>query len=816
MAVSCLASHPGLDAKRFAGYLVIIAALLLGIAPPSPANAAGPQPECRAMSGLDVCGRFLQEWSKYGSDQADVYVNGLPITAARPEISLNDGKTYDTQWFERSRYEAHPENKAPYDVLLGLLGASLVEGRGVVDPYTKKVRNPADQPFVGIDKPSDADGTTKMWFPETRHSVSGKILQYWQRYGGLAQFGFPLSEQFQEVSATDGKTYPVQYFERNRFEVHPEKQAPYEVELGLLGVQQYQLSPVAADQLPIAPPKGVKSAKDTLVIGISQEPGTVNDQTAINPGIYGALYTNLIGFDHKNNQFGELAWYVPTVENGGAQFVGTGDDRHLQIKYKMRPGMRWSDGVEITSNDVAYAYKSSFDPDYQTNNGFLDPVYNIDNPDKYTVIVNLLSYAQARDLYAKDKDRWSGFAQFVDEKRPVADYNYPRTLEALLAPEHELSKVAPKDQAAQGYFSDPNLLVTSGPFKLERWDRGRQMSLVPNPYYTLTDPPLLKRIIFRFITDHAEMVAQLKSGDIDVSSDFTSPNLEVQQLEQSGLTVISVPGNVWEHIEFNLSKPYFKEVAVRQAIAYAINRQDIVSQISFGKWPVSNGEFPPTIWSSLDNPNFPQSLKDKYPLKHYDYNPALANQMLDQAGWLRGQDGIRAKGGVKLSFNYDTTAATTSFRGQVQQRIQADLRMVGIDARPRDLTRDDLLGDNGVMLRRTFDFAEFAWIFEPDPAGNPYATSDIPTEANGFGGVNFSGYSNPRYDEAYNAAVLELDRSKRAPLLAEMQYIYAQDLPSIPLLIRSNLAVHNPRLMNWDPSAWRVPALYKSATIYFK
>src|SRR5918911_203235 len=114
----------------------------------------------------------------------------------------------------------------------------------------QKARNAADQPFVGIDKPADANGTTKVWFQETRHSVTGKILDYWNKYGGLKQFGFPLSEQFQEISATDGRTYTVQYFERNRFELHPEKAAPYEVELGLLGVQQYKAQPIAADQLP--------------------------------------------------------------------------------------------------------------------------------------------------------------------------------------------------------------------------------------------------------------------------------------------------------------------------------------------------------------------------------------------------------------------------------------------------------------------------------------------------------------------------------------------------------------------------------------
>src|SRR5437867_3354121 len=177
----------------------------------------------RTINGHVVSDRFLQVWSAQGSERDRVYVNGLPITDRRAEVSLGDGKTYDTQWFERARYEAHPENKAPYDVLLGLLAVTLTEGRGTIDPNTKKLRNAADAAFVAVDKPSD---TSTVWFQETRHTLKGKILEYWKKYGGLKQFGFPLSEQFQEISATDGKTYIVQYFERNRFELHPEKAAP--------------------------------------------------------------------------------------------------------------------------------------------------------------------------------------------------------------------------------------------------------------------------------------------------------------------------------------------------------------------------------------------------------------------------------------------------------------------------------------------------------------------------------------------------------------------------------------------------------------
>ncbi len=167
------------------------------------------QEKCRKIAGFDVCGRFLEERGRQGNEQSSVYVNGLPITERRPETSLSDGKVYDIQWFERARYEAHPENSAPNDVLLGLLGASLAEGRGAVDPNTGQVRNPTDKPFVGIDRPADTDGESKAWFLETHHSVSGIIVQYWNRYGGLKQFGYPLSEQFQETSPTDGKTYTV-------------------------------------------------------------------------------------------------------------------------------------------------------------------------------------------------------------------------------------------------------------------------------------------------------------------------------------------------------------------------------------------------------------------------------------------------------------------------------------------------------------------------------------------------------------------------------------------------------------------------------
>ncbi|HEY0070324.1 MAG TPA: ABC transporter substrate-binding protein, partial [Chloroflexia bacterium] len=376
-------------------YTGVIGALLLSSLPAAGVRNAAAAPSAAPIgpNKIEVAGRFLEVWQAAGSEANSVYVNGYPITTRRAEISVDDGKVYDTQWFERARYEAHPENKAPYDVLLGRLGVALSEGRGTLKAGSKtEARSAADQPFVGIDKPADTSAT-KLWFPETRHTLSGKILDTWNKFGGLQQFGYPLSEQFQEVSPTDGKTYTVQYFERNRFELHPEKAAPFDVELGLLGVQQYKLTPIPANELPYAPPANVTSTKDTLVEGSLQEPTTLvglEESTVVASRFTSAItfQDGLVILDDKQNTVPTVAWYVPTLENGGTYYVGTGADRHLVTKFKLRRGIKWADGKEVTSNDAVFAYKFILADPNVVSNQLWKKLSNVDNPDKYTIIYN--------------------------------------------------------------------------------------------------------------------------------------------------------------------------------------------------------------------------------------------------------------------------------------------------------------------------------------------------------------------------------------------------------------------------------------------
>jgi hypothetical protein len=165
-------------------------------------------------TGHNLYGGFRAYWERNGGLQ----VFGFPITEEFSAPS-SDGKTYVQQYFQRARLEWHPENSPPNDIQVGLMGTWLAAGRG----------------FPRIASSAAPPGS--VYFPESGHSL--KLFRaYWERNGGLGIFGYPISEEMQERNPADGKTYTVQYFERNRLEHHPEHAGtPNEVMLGLLGVE---------------------------------------------------------------------------------------------------------------------------------------------------------------------------------------------------------------------------------------------------------------------------------------------------------------------------------------------------------------------------------------------------------------------------------------------------------------------------------------------------------------------------------------------------------------------------------------------------
>lgn len=166
---------------------------------------------CFAVTNQCIGGQFLERWRTSGG----LAVNGYPLSAEFRQ-PLEDGRTYLVQYFERVRLEYHPDNAPPQDVQLGQFGRSILAG-------VNGAPTSAVSPRKGL-----------IHFAETQHNVAPDFFAYWQANGGLAQFGYPLTEEFTQ-QLSDGKSYTVQYFERARFERHPENAAPYNILLGQFG-----------------------------------------------------------------------------------------------------------------------------------------------------------------------------------------------------------------------------------------------------------------------------------------------------------------------------------------------------------------------------------------------------------------------------------------------------------------------------------------------------------------------------------------------------------------------------------------------------
>lgn len=188
-----------------------------------PAIASAEESQYFPETKKTLSGKFLQYWREHGG----LPIYGYPITDAQPEVDPETGKTFLTQWFERNRFEYHPENAGTkYEILMGLLGKDLKRDVLGSDPAFVRFNSL-------IDPASPPD--QQVYFTETGHNLRGLFYKYWRENGGLEQFGYPISEPYMDTLNFGGVGVFIQWFERARFEYHPGNNPPYIIQLGLLG-----------------------------------------------------------------------------------------------------------------------------------------------------------------------------------------------------------------------------------------------------------------------------------------------------------------------------------------------------------------------------------------------------------------------------------------------------------------------------------------------------------------------------------------------------------------------------------------------------
>lgn len=400
----------------------------------------------------------------------------------------------------------------------------------------------------------------------------------------------------------------------------------------------------------------------------------------------------------------------------------------LTYRFKLRPDVRWHDGKPFTSRDVAFSILSAWKKYHSRGRTVFAYAEEVDASDPLTAVLRL-----------------SRPGPYILKTLQVSEYP--------ILPAHLF---AGTDIRQNPYNLKP---VGTGPFRFVSWDRGSQITLERNPDYWDKPTPYLDRIVTRFLPDATATVTALESGTIDLG---IVPPTDVARLRSEGRINVAKATSTflsYFNIEFNLTRPYFRDVRVRQAIAHAIDREFLAKNIA-GDAIVSTGIIPPGIEEFYET-----GLPD------YPFDIAKANHLLDEAGLKPGSDGVR----LRIFLDSATGASNT----RIGSAIRSTLAKVGIALQPRVADQGEYI--NRVYTRRDFDLSMTGGATGADPV---IGIQRLYWSKNIIDGVAFSNgsrYSNPTVDRLLEAAQVELDLAKRKAYYHQFQQIAMTELPIIPV-----------------------------------
>ena len=485
-------------------------------------------------------------------------------------------------------------------------------------------------------------------------------------------------------------------------------------------------APAAAPAEQAASAPSAEGGKKILRVAYGAEIDTLNALTSQNlTDIEIAMVEGLIMSNDKNTYIPVLAKEIPTTENGG---IVVKDDGAIEMTWKLQEGVKWHDGEEFTSADVCFT---------------LDFIQS----EAGAAVYNQTDYMGIKDCQMPDK-----YTVVFTWDKPSANY---ATLFDTILPKHML-----EGQDILTYDAYNRSPLGTGPFKFAEWKSGEYVRVVKNPdYWRGAEYPKLDEIVFSFIPDPNTRVNALKAGEHDLGQILPNQVKEVEDLQ--GYRVDMVPANSWIIFENSLfterGKKLFGDPNVRKALFHAIDREAIVDGLMEGTVQLANSGISPT--SPYYNPDVPV----------YEYDPAKAAQMLDDAGWAVGADGVREKDGERLSFTIINRSSRPE-RTAIAQAIQAMLKEVGVEVQFEDL-------ENAAWLERwlskDWEAIVGGWIIPADPSMTALYACDASN--------NFTGHCNPELDAAMQASDEVFDFKDRKPLMDKVQVMMAEEGRELPI-----------------------------------
>ncbi len=506
------------------------------------------------------------------------------------------------------------------------------------------------------------------------------------------------------------------------------------------------------------PAAGQAADRDRLVIGISQFPSTLHpsfDSMLAKEYVNAMARRKITVYDHDWNVVCLLCTGLPDLTAGTARYEKTADGKDgMALDYALDPRAVWGDGTPITTKDVLFTWEVGRHPQTGTDSSEL--------------------YRRILGIDVHDDHR---FTLHMDRR----SCDYKGLAEFNLLPEHlERAVFEPATDYRKRtlYDRDPaNPGLWYGPYRVTEVSPGSNIVLEPNPLWW-GKKPYFKQIVVRTIENTAALVANLLAGDIDMIEG--EPGLSIDQAlsferrHGDDYQVIYKPGLIYEHMDVALDNPVLSDVRVRKALLHGIDRQAISDKLFAGKQPVAHTQTNP-----LDSVYYDGAPK-------YTYDPSTAASLLDKAGWPLAADGVRRHAdGTQLQFDLMTTAGNKS-RELVQQVLQSQWKELGVEVTIRNEPARVFFGET-VSKRKFNGLAMFAWLSSPQSIPRSSLHSEmIPTEENAWAGQNYTGYASAKMDKIIDDLELVCEPEANRKLWEEMQTLYAEDLPALPLYFRAS------------------------------
>lgn len=430
--------------------------------------------------------------------------------------------------------------------------------------------------------------------------------------------------------------------------------------------------------------------------------------------IDGLLFSSLLERDEQMNLHGDLAetWSTPDP---------------LTYVFRLRPNLHFQDGRPLTSADVKATYDFILNPaNHSPKRGAFRMVTAIDAPDGATVIFHLNA----------------PFASFTT---------------SLVRP---ATGIVPRD-AGSDFSRHP---VGSGPFRFVSQSQDDEVVLERNPGY-FRGAPQLARVRFRIVPDAIVRALELRKGSADLEMSSLNPDIIPVLAKQAALAVTDRSGVNLAYLGFNLEDPLLARSAVRQALAYATDREALIRYLLHGQAQIANGVLPPNHWAYEAN------------VPRYGPDTARAEKLLDGAGFARQANGIRLHLTLKVS--------TEEQARLIGAALQDQWRRVGVDLELRPLEVATLFSD---VAKGNFQITYLRWVGannDPDFFEFAFSSHRFPPD-----GANRGHYRNPRIDALTDQIRTEMDQEKRKALCSEVQKILAADLPYLPMWFTDVISVH--------------------------